>query len=622
MAEQSHHPTRQSDRIRERTQLLKIREDVDADSLAQDEERARLQRDQGHCAQGGNNGHNLAEAAKTRILASPRRSKACKSTTLEINKTKVKANFPSLRQLAGGKRKGGLGMSPSEPEGYQDDSGDDYLYEEYERTPSTQKRMKSKRASFKAKPKTSTRPTLTKVNRKGPVINRRKLLTARGQKVPLEEMTLHSKNAERSRALVESQPPANDIQLSSISIEAWIQHTISSMLQGFSYAKEHHNTPLSSIIYWMPRTPSPDHAAVYMTKEPDTPEGQLNFWTIPLKSPSHPWETAPTIQQLQTDQVAHWLHISMQDLVGFLSLCTVREANALNAYLYFRVELVKFMRAIPCASQWIYSGEEPLPGGHVYELLLRLRSLDDEQQRLLSWALHAFIRQRRDVHNLSILPRNAPYRFNDRNHRALFEYLQKAWSMRRSKTSPLLEWTARSLFPGWIDSRSLGRWHLIENPNLAALAADQAHGVLEADMQFLVKVETERNHYILGDMAAEEARVAVADHRDQQYPHMYGHHPMPFSYNQGKVVDKSNAWWIHELRLILLWHQQHTNLPGLLREPSTMLVQNMVLKQYSDVLQAHRRMTERGRQPLQSPSPTPTCSSSASDVYQPVDTNF
>ncbi|KAF9290716.1 hypothetical protein BGZ68_006249 [Mortierella alpina] len=396
------------------------------------------------------------------------------------------------------------------------------------------------------------------------------------------------------------------------------------MLQGFDYAKEHHNTPLSSIIYWMPRTPAPDHAAMFMTKEPGTPEGQLNFWTVPLKSPSHPWETAPIIQQLQTDQVAHWLHISMQDLVGFLSLCTVREANALNAYLYFRVELLKFMRAIPCASQWVYSGEEPYAGGHVYELLLRLRSLDDEQQRLLSWTLHAFIRQRRDVHNLSTLPRNAPYRFNDRNHRALFEYLHKAWAMRRSKTSPLLEWTARSFFPGWVDSRSLGRWHLIEKPDLTALTAAQAHGVLEADMQYLVKVETDRNHYILGDMAAEEARIAVADHRDQQtaYPHLYGHHPMPFSHSQGETVDKSNAWWIHELRLILLWHQQHTNLPGMLREPSTMLVQNMVLKQYSDVLQAHRRMAERTHQPLQSPSPTPTCSSSGSGVYESVDTNF
>ncbi|KAF9984377.1 hypothetical protein BGZ75_004066 [Mortierella antarctica] len=379
----------------------------------------------------------------------------------------------------------------------------------------------------------------------------------------------------------------------------------------------------------MPRTPGPDRAAVFMTKEAGTPEGQLNFWTIPLKSPSHPWETAPVIQQLQTDQVAHWLHISMQDLVGFLSLCTVREASALNAYLYFRVELVKFMRAIPCASQWVYGGEEPYSGGHVYELLLRLRSLDDEQQRLLSWALHAFIRQRRDVHNLSTLPRNAPYRFHDRNHRALFEYLHKAWTMRRSKTSPLLEWTASSLFPGWMDSRSSGRWHLIETTDLGKLTAEEAHRVLEADMQFLVKVETDRNRYILGDMAADEARIAVTDQRDQQqttYPPLYGHHhhPMPFPYHPPgeETVDKSNAWWINELRLILLWHQRHTNLSGMLREPSTMLVQNMVLKQYSDVLQAHHHRVVKTHQPLQSPSPTPTCSSSGNDVYQPVDTNF
>ncbi|KAF9958549.1 hypothetical protein BGZ70_009160 [Mortierella alpina] len=483
--------------------------------------------------------------------------------------------------------------------------------------------MKSTMAT-ETKPKASPRPTLTKLTFKRKRNTRRKLLTARGQKAPLEDMTLRSKNSERSRTVVEFQLPENDIELSSISIEKWIQHTISSMLQGFEYAKEHHNTPLSSIIYWMPRTSGPDHAAVFMIKEPGTAEGQLNFWTIPLKSPSHPWDTAPVIQHLQTDQVAHWLHISMQDLVGFLSLCTIREANALNAYLYFRVELVKFIRAIPCASQWLYGGEEPYPGGHVYELLLRLRSLDDEQQRLLTWALHAFIRQRRDVHNLSTLPRNAPYRFNDRNHRALFEYLHKAWAMSRSKTSPLLEWTARSLFPGWIDSRSPGRWHLIEKRDMATLTTDQAHSVLEADMQFLVKVETDRNNYILGDMAAEEAGIAVADHRDQRtaYPHLYGYHPMPFSYNQGAAVDKSNAWWVHELRLILLWHQQHTNLLGMLREPSTLLIQNMVLKQYAEVLQAHRRMTERINQSLQSPSPTPTSSSSGSDIYQPVDTNF
>lgn len=214
MAEQMHHPIRQSDRIRERTQLLKFREDADTESLAQEEKRARF-RDQGHLTQSGSSVHNLAETGNPRVIASPRRSKASKSSTLTKpggNKTNVMAKSPPLAQLAGVKRKGSLEARSSEPETCRDDSGDDYFYEEHARSLPPQKRITGKK-STKTKSKSRARPSPTKPKRKGESSTRRKLFTARGQKVPLEEMTLHLKNADRTHALVELQPPQNDIKV-------------------------------------------------------------------------------------------------------------------------------------------------------------------------------------------------------------------------------------------------------------------------------------------------------------------------------------------------------------------------------------------------------------------------
>ncbi|KAG0208874.1 hypothetical protein BGX28_000273 [Mortierella sp. GBA30] len=631
----SEQPTsvRQSDRIRERTLLLEIRRQAEAEALAEQRETQRLQRElrlknsqkdqaqfQDHSAY---NKFDLPEAVKTRIVTTPRPSKIRRAYAANagISNENLKAKVLPSALLAGIKRKGTSEVTSSDDDAEQ--SEDDYS----ESTLTPRKRVKAKStfttpSKAKSKRNTGSVPPKTKSKSDNRSVSRRKLILCRAQSARLKDTMF---NPERAQALDEVELPDRNILQLGVTNEEWIQYTISSMLQGFNHAKEHHNTPLSAIIYWMPRIQTQESAAAYMSHASGTSESFPNFWTVPLKALGEPWEIAPTLQHLRTDQVAHWLHISMQDLVGFLSLCTVKEVTALNAYLYFRVELVKVIRAIPCASQWLYSGVDPPPGGHVYDLLLKFRSLDDEQQRLLSWTLHAFIRQRRDANNLAILPRNAPYRFNDRNYRALFEYLHKAWSMHRTKTSPLLEWTARSLFPDWIDSRSINRWHMIETPDLDTITMDQIHSVLEADMRFLVRVETDRTLYMLGDMALDEVRIAVADHREQKSPfsHLYGNNPRLFPYDYRTMNDNSNAWWIQELVSILTWHRQFMDLTGTLTDPSTLMAQSMILKQYIDILQVHHQLIQKDLLPFQSPSPTATVSSvGGGDSYLPADAYF
>lgn len=101
--------------------------------------------------------------------------------------------------------------------------------------------------------------------------------------------------------------------------------------------REHYDTPLATVIYWMPRVAPIDSAASLMSSDP------MRFWTIPVKDIDQPWERASVTLHLRTDQVAHWLHISMQDLVGFLTLCSIREMTALNMYLNFRLRLMNTM---------------------------------------------------------------------------------------------------------------------------------------------------------------------------------------------------------------------------------------------------------------------------------------
>lgn len=126
-----------------------------------------------------------------------------------------------------------------------------------------------------------------------------------------------------------------------MSLEQWIQGTMSGMFHAFVSAREYYSTPLAHVIYWMPRVAPLDNAAIHMAGD------AMNYWTIPVKDPQQLWDRASVSLYLRTDQVAHWLHISMQDLVGFLTLCSVSEITALNMYLNFRLHLMSVMNGKP-----------------------------------------------------------------------------------------------------------------------------------------------------------------------------------------------------------------------------------------------------------------------------------
>jgi hypothetical protein len=179
---------------------------------------------------------------------------------------------------------------------------------------------------------------------------------------------------------------------------------------------------------------------------------------------------------------------------------------------------------MPNCYTWVYNKTRPQPGEHSYELLLKLRSIDDEQQRLLAIAINASIESRRNLGDVAALPRNATVAFDTRIHRAMTDHLQKSWSLYRAITSPVIEWHADAIYPGFDDKRSVERWFKIEDPAMESVTIDSARDVVEADMMFRTIVERDRNAYIMGDMLDDELAHSLHDTRIL-FPHQ-----LPFKF--------------------------------------------------------------------------------------------
>ncbi|KAG0323639.1 hypothetical protein BGZ99_002656 [Dissophora globulifera] len=310
-----------------------------------------------------------------------------------------------------------------------------------------------------------------------------------------------------SSIFAESAEHATDDQLAT-GVQQWLVNLITGMVYAFGGAREHYHTPLSTLIYWMPRSTPADPAVIHMGDA-----GMMNYWTIAVKHPDEPWATATILERFRADQVAHWLHITMQELVGFLSLCTVNEARTLNRYLLFRRDFMHAISTMPLCYEWINANAPPQPGDHVYELLLRLRSLDDENQRLLLWILHHSIECRRNLLDQGSFPRNAPFVFAIRTHRSLFEYMLKAWFLYRAKTSPIFDWHAGNLIRDFKDHRSPSRWYLSENLPVDELAIKDCQACIDHDMMYRSMVEKDRREYLINNMIHDEVQHAILDTR-------------------------------------------------------------------------------------------------------------
>ena len=139
----------------------------------------------------------------------------------------------------------------------------------------------------------------------------------------------------------------------------WIQQTTNHLIVDHITSAGSSENPLSTVIYWMPRIPPTNGL------DQRTWGGQFQYWVVPVWPVTAPTDgpiattnrvlprpaTVPQskpesyVYHLRTTDVAHWLHISTQDLVAFLSLAHPRELEALNLYLNFRRELMLY---IPC----------------------------------------------------------------------------------------------------------------------------------------------------------------------------------------------------------------------------------------------------------------------------------
>lgn len=178
---------------------------------------------------------------------------------------------------------------------------------------------------------------------------------------------------------------------------------------------------------------------------------------------------------------------------------------------------------MPSCLEWLNTDVDPQPGDPVYEVLHRFRSLDDEQQRLLVWAVKKETRFRREADarkNIDTLPYR-PVVFDDFQTRAEFDYLLKAWSMHRSRTSPVIEFRAsEKLFPGsgFVDRRAKDRWFVKVNVNensLEELTVEEVQEVIRADFDFLHHLESSRADYQEFKMPDDEVVIAAYDPRFQ-----------------------------------------------------------------------------------------------------------
>ncbi|KAF9935292.1 hypothetical protein FBU30_004867 [Linnemannia zychae] len=288
------------------------------------------------------------------------------------------------------------------------------------------------------------------------------------------------------------------------------RYTMAVHLHRYLESGDHLLTPLSMVIRWMPRINS------------SMPVDPLDLWTIPVKSQGTDWDTARVIDILRTDQVAHWLYISVGELLGFLIMSTPTERRFLNSYLICRLDLMRTLQAMPSCLEWLDTNEEPQHGDPIYKILCRFRSLDDELQRLLVWNIQKQTNIRRNMVNSSVsttissrptylhsssaslipvcYPKSFPESttsvstcfpasqspstsastkafiftypnlppFDPRKNRAQFDFLLKTWSMFRARTSPCIEFRAsQTAFPAahvaltrFVDRRDKTRWYV------------------------------------------------------------------------------------------------------------------------------------------------------------------
>ncbi|ORZ11278.1 hypothetical protein BCR41DRAFT_387738 [Lobosporangium transversale] len=339
--------------------------------------------------------------------------------------------------------------------------------------------------------------------------------------------------------------------------EQWVAQTIQAMQQAFMHGREHYNTPLASVFYWMPRLAPENRAATRLVNA-----DPLTYWTIAVRDKNVPFETAPVIRYLRTDQVAHWLHISMQDLIGFMSLCDPTEAIALNDYLNFRLELMRSVQMMPFCYQWLYIGKTPQPGDPVYELLLKIRSLDDQEQKRFAWMVQFSTQRRRNPDDPACLPKRSQVRFSQRENRAMFDFLVRAWFHYRAKTSPIIEWNARDeAIPNFTDTRPLTRWFVPDDTPLENLTVDLIQQTLDSDMHLRGVIERDRTFYQNGEMVGDEMWHAFYDMRPY-FPHQLPHRVRgdrmalaPYRPAGGPMV--ASPSYDAELREIENWYQRH-----------------------------------------------------------------
>ncbi|KAF9915967.1 hypothetical protein BX616_004945 [Lobosporangium transversale] len=365
-------------------------------------------------------------------------------------------------------------------------------------------------------------------------------------------------NGRRQRTRPPAMPPIPLIPMTEQErTEQWVAQTIQAMQQAFMHGREHYNTPLASVFYWMPRLAPENRAATRLVNA-----DPLTYWTIAVRDKNVPFETAPVIRYLRTDQVAHWLHISMQDLIGFMSLCDPTEAIALNDYLNFRLELMRSVQMMPFCYQWLYIGKTPQPGDPVYELLLKIRSLDDQEQKRFAWMVQFSTQRRRNPDDPACLPKRSQVRFSQRENRAMFDFLVRAWFHYRAKTSPIIEWNARDeAIPNFTDTRPLTRWFVPDDTPLENLTVDLIQQTLDSDMHLRGVIERDRTFYQNGEMVGDEMWHAFYDMRPY-FPHQLPHRVRgdrmalaPYRPAGGPMV--ASPSYDAELREIENWYQRH-----------------------------------------------------------------
>ncbi|KAF9187170.1 hypothetical protein BGZ51_001494 [Haplosporangium sp. Z 767] len=580
-------PLRVSERIRERKLLREAREV---------KESAENEREQQRLAHERLMATHRAKLVKKRVIAKPRSSggRPPQPPNKERVRTKKEDHPDSLTPVAGIKRKvkeesiyqstneSQTEDERSDPDSWQEDTSDSEFEDE---TPRKRIKTESQVRVRAGRGKSKTRGGRAHTSR-------RKLVTSRTQTTPhpLQLNVLNQSDHSTTRASL-----GNEILLPILSMfgsrqimptKDYIQSIYANMAQAFQHARAHYNTPLSAVIYWMPRIAPGNSAAKFMT------DGNIQYWRIPVKQCDQPYQTAPIIRYIRTDQVAHWLHLSTQEFVGFLSLCTVEEAYALNLYLCFRLEMMRYIQGLPMCFHWLFTNVQPSRGDHVYELLLKFRTLDDDHQRKLSWVLHGLIRRRRNIHDHSAFPRNASIQFVDKDHRANFEYLHKIWRLHRAKRCPTLDWNSRSHFPDFADMRSLSRWYLVEDPPLSILTNHQVRQVIDSDMSYLVKCETERNHYLLGEMFMDELRFSTLR---QRYAFACK--------NVEDIIPSLNMKypWRSDLDAILQWHKGN-------RSPTMAQVEDQLLRDAQNAMMQQQAINVQQQQVQQQqiPSPSPS----------------